>query len=156
MAGKDKEPSACANAASVARMKRRASQGFSQAKVEILAPQSGATVTNAGLVEGSADKPPDSFLWALARRKDFPGWRPQGTGDVSWKGIAGACPSPTVDPKIKGSASSWRLSWSTNRPTSCGLDWVARVSETGFFPPVQLPPPGFVLGEAFRTVKKAP
>ena len=136
-------------------MKRRASRGSSQAKVEILAPPSGATVTGVGLVEGSADIPPDSFLWVLARRKDVHGWWPQGAGAVP------------VD------QNRWRVSVTYGGPDDNGsdfelaalvvgqpthdlwTDWVARVSETGLFPPVQLPPAGFALGEAFRTVTKA-
>jgi hypothetical protein len=34
------------------------------------------------------------------------------------------------------------------------MDWVARVKETGMFPPVPLPQAEFVLGEALRTVWK--
>jgi hypothetical protein len=67
---------------SVARMQRQALSGSSQAKVEILAPRSGATVADVAMVEGSARMPPDSFLWVLARRKDFQGWWPQGAGAV--------------------------------------------------------------------------
>ena len=33
-------------------------------------------------------------------------------------------------------------------------DWVSRVEETGECPPVRLPASQFVLGEAYRTVKK--
>src|SRR5262249_42290363 len=65
-----------------ARLKRRAWQGSRGASVEILAPGNGGVVADAGPVGGSAMLPPDSFLWVLARRKDFPGWWPQGTGAV--------------------------------------------------------------------------
>lgn len=34
-------------------------------------------------------------------------------------------------------------------------DWVARVKETGLYPPMQLPAGRFVLGEAHRAVRKA-
>lgn len=99
----------------VARMKTRVSRGSSRAKVEILAPQSGATVTDVGLAEGTADIPRDSFLWVLARRKDFQGWWPQGIGSTEGGSLAsvyhlwrtpryrvrfragGSC-RPTIDP----------------------------------------------------------
>ncbi len=122
--------------------------------MDILAPQSGALVADAGMVLGSAVMPSDSYLWVLARRKDFDGWWPQGTGAVPVDG------------------NRWRVSVTYGGPQDAGwdfeiaavivrqsthelwTDWVARVTETGLFPPVQLPSAGFVLGEAFRTVKR--
>ena len=139
----------------VARMKRRVSRGFSQAAVEIRAPKR-CERDRLRFSGGTRDSTPDSFLWLLARRKDFDGWWPQGMGAVP------------VDRK------RWRVSASYGGPQDNGsdfelaalivrqpthelwTDWVARVKETGLFPPVPLPPPGFVLGEAFRTVRKAP
>ena len=139
---------------SAAGMKRRALLGRSQATVEILMPQNGATVAGVGMVEGSADVPPDSFLWVLARRKDCDGWWPQGAGPVP------------VD------RNRWRVSVTYGGPQDTGFDfelaalivrqsthelwtdWVARVGETGLFPPVQLPSARFVVGEVFRTVTK--
>ena len=140
----------------VARMKRRVLRGFSQASVEILVPQSGAIVTDAGLVEGSATLPPDSFLWVLARRKDFSGWWPQGMGAVPVDRNRWRVPVTYGGPQDRGS--DFELAALVVRQATHRLwaDWVARVRETGLFPPVQLPPPGFVLGEAFRTVTKAP
>jgi len=42
------------------------------------------------------------------------------------------------------------------RPThDLWLDWIARLQETDAFPPVQLPPARFVLGEARRTVRRS-
>lgn len=69
---------------SVEHFKRKVSAGT--ASVEILAPSRGSIVNNAGLVEGSATVPPDSYLWVLARRKDFDGWWPQGAGAVTIEG----------------------------------------------------------------------
>jgi hypothetical protein len=138
----------------LARMKRRASRGFSKAKVEILTPLSCATVTSAGLVAGSADIPPDSFLWVLARRKDFHGWWPQGRGDVPLEGNRWKVSVTYGGPQDQGF--DFELAALVVRQSTHELwtDWVARVTETGWFPPVQLPPAGFVLGEVFRTVKK--
>ena len=137
-------------------MKRRAARGFSQAKVEILAPQSGATVTSIGMVDGSADIPPDSFLWVLARRKDFHGWRPQGTGDVPLEGNRWSVSVTYGGPQDKGFDFELAALVVQQSTHELWTDWVARVSKTGVFPPVQLPPAGFVLAEAFRTVKKSP
>ena len=139
----------------VARMKRRLARGSSQAAVEILAPQRGETVAGVGLVEGSAAVLPDSFLWVLARRKDFDGWWPQGMGAVPVDRNRWRVSVTYGGPQDNGS--DFELAALVVRQSTHELwtDWVARVRETGSFPPVQLPPPGFVLGEAFRTVTKA-
>jgi hypothetical protein len=138
-----------------AQIKRRLSRGFSRATVDILAPQSGATVSDTGMVEGSASMPSDSFLWVLARRKDFDGWWPQGAGAVN---VDRNCWSVSVNyggPQDTGF--DFELAALVVRQSTHELwtNWVARVKETGLFPPVQLPPADFVLGEAFRTVTKA-
>jgi len=137
------------------RLKRNMTGRSSHCNVDILAPHSGALVSEAGIVEGSVALPTNSYLWILVRRKDFDGWWPQG---------AGAAP---VD------RSQWRMPVIYGGPQDAGCefeiaalvvgqpthelwtDWVARVKETGLFPPVRLPSAGFVLGEAYRTVRKA-
>ncbi len=139
----------------VARMKRRVSRGPSQAVVEILAPQSGAIVESLGVVEGSAAVPSDSFLWVLARRKDFDGWWPQGMGAIPVDRNRWGVSVTYGGPQDRGS--DFELAALVVRQSTHELwtDWVARVKETGLFPPVQLPPAGFVQAEAFRTVTKA-
>jgi hypothetical protein len=139
-----------------AHMKRRVSRGFSEATVAILAPQSGATVTSVGRLEGSADIPADSFLWVLARRKDFDGWWPQGTGAVAVDRNRWSVAVTYGGPQDGGY--DFELAALVVRQSTHELwtDWVAQVRETGLFPPVQLPPAGFVLGEAFRTVTRDP
>lgn len=135
-------------------LKRSMTRGFPQCAVDILAPQRGASVAGAGIVEGSVVLPADSHLWVLVRRKDFDGWWPQNKGAVS---VA---------------RTRWKVSVSYGGPQDAGcdfeiaalvvgppthelwIDWVARVQETGLFPPVQLPAASFVLGEAYRTVTK--
>jgi hypothetical protein len=135
------------------RLKRSNTRGL-QCPVEILAPQSGLLVEGAGLVEGSVVLPADAYLWVLVRRKDFDGWWPQGGGAVSVDG------------------GRWRVSVNYGGPEDAGFDfeiaglvvglsthelwtdWVARVKETGLFPPVRLPSADFVLGEAYRTVTR--
>ena len=136
------------------RLTRNITRSFPKCAVDIMAPQSRASVAAAGAVEGSVVLPTDSYLWVLVRRKDFDGWWPQGAGAVS------------VD------RSQWMVSVTYGGPQDAGckfeiaalvvgqsthelwMDWVARVKETGLFPPVQLPSSAFVLGEAHRTVRK--
>ncbi len=138
-----------------ARLRRSLSRSGRRCPVEILSPRSGAVVADAGTVEGSAATPPDSYLWVLVRRKDFDGWWPQGAG------------------AIRSDGNRWRVSVAYGGPEDAGCDfeiaalvvgpathevwtdWVARVKETGLYPPVQLPSPAFVLGDAYRTVTKA-
>ena len=128
---------------------------FPHCAVDILAPQRGASVGGAGTVEGSVVLPTDSYLWVLVRRKDFDGWWPQNKGAVSvdrtrWK----------VSVSYGGSQDAgcdFEIAALVVGPATHELwiDWVARVEETGLFPPVQLPSRGFVLGEAYRTVTRA-
>jgi hypothetical protein len=124
---------------SLARFKRRC-------PVDILSPRSGAIVAGAGMVEGSAAPPADSFLWVLARRKDFDGWWPQGSGAV---------------PINNG---HWSVPVRYGEPHDAGYDFeiaaiVVGLSThelwTGLRPPVRLPSSNFILGAAYRTVKKA-
>jgi hypothetical protein len=93
------------------------------------------------LVEGTR------FCWVLARRKDFRGWWPQGTGDVPLEGNRWRVSVTYGGPQ--GQGFDFELAALVVRQSTHELwtDWVARVTETGFFPPVQLPPAGFVLGE---------
>ena len=121
---------------------------------KILAPASGAMVADAGAVEGSVALPADSYLWVLVRRKDFDGWWPQGGGAVP---VAGT---------------QWKLSVQYGGAEDAGFDfeiaavvvgqsihelwtdWVARVEETGQFPPVRLPSGNFVHGATYRRVRR--
>jgi hypothetical protein len=138
-----------------AQMKRIVSRGSPQAAVEILTPPSGAAVAAAGPMEGSADIPADSFLWVLARRKDFDGWWPQGTGAVSVDCNRWSADVTYGGPQDQGYDFELAALVVQQSTHELWTDWVAQVKETGLFPPVQLPPAGFVLGEAFRTVTKA-
>ena len=139
----------------LARIKWRALRGFSRGSVEILAPESGAIVSDGGFAEGSATVPPGSFLWVLARRKDMNGWWPQGMGAVPVDGNRWRVPVTYGGAEDQGF--DFELAALVVRQATHALwtDWVAGVRETGLFPPVQLPPAGFALGEAFRTVTKA-
>jgi hypothetical protein len=140
---------------SLTRLKRSMTRGFSRCAVDILAPASRVLVADTGIIEGSVVLPADSYLWVLVRRKDFDGWWPQGEGAIP------------VD------RTRWRVSVNYGGPQDAGYDfeiaalvvrqsthelwadWVARVKETGVFPPVQLPSAGFVLGETYQTVTRA-
>jgi hypothetical protein len=97
-----------------------------------------------------------TFLWVLARRKDFQGWWPQGRADVPLEWNRWRVSVTYGGPQDQGF--DFELAALVVRQSTHELwtDWVARVSETGLFPLVQLPPAGFVLGEAFRNVKKSP
>jgi hypothetical protein len=140
----------------VTRIKRKLSRGLSHATVNILAPQSDTLVAGSGIVEGSAVMPADSFLWVLARRKDFNGWWPQSTGAIPVDANRWTVSVTYGGPEDKAcdfEVAALIVGQSTHEMWT---DWVARVKETGLFPPVQLPSAGFVLGEAFRTVTKVP
>ena len=155
MAGGDKRVLPGSMQRFVARMNRRVSHGLSKVAVQILVPQSGATVNDIGQVEGTAALPPDSFLWVLARRKDFNGCWPRGTGAVSVDQNRWRVSVTYGGPQDKGA--DYELAALVVRQSTHALwsDWVTRVRETGLFPPVQLPLADLVLGEAFRTVIKA-
>lgn len=137
---------------------RRLSAGLARKRgermVQILSPAEGATVGDSGVVEGLATLAPDSYLWILARRKNFDGWWPQGAGAVA---VVEDRWSVTVNyggPQDDG-AQFELAAVVVRRPThELWMGWVKRVSETGQFPPVRLPRAEFVLGKAFRIVRK--
>jgi hypothetical protein len=114
--------------------------------VDILSPPNGAIVAGTGIVEGSAAPPADSYLWVLARRKDFDGWWPQGAGAVP------------ID------SNRWSVPVRYGEPHDAGYDFeiaaiVVGLSThelwTGLRPPVRLPSSNFILGAAYRTIKRA-
>ncbi|HTW65569.1 MAG TPA: class I SAM-dependent methyltransferase [Bryobacteraceae bacterium] len=123
--------------------------------LEILTPRSGSTVGASGTVEGTAVLPADTHLWILAHRRDIGGWWPQGGGAV-----------PVQENR-------WRIEVTYGGPQDAGCDfeiaalavgpathqlwsdWVARVNETGLFPPVQFPLARYLRGGARRVVRRA-
>lgn len=133
---------------SLSRRKRRC-------RVEIFAPRSRALVAETGIVEGSADPPAGSHLWVLARRKDFDGWWPQGDGALPINGNRWKVPVTYGGAQDAGF--EFEIAALVVGPATHELwnGWIARVKETGAYPPVRLPSPDFVLGEAYRTVTKA-
>jgi hypothetical protein len=126
-----------------------------QCPVNILVPPNGAEVADAGLVEGSAAPAAGSYLWVLARRKDFDGWWPQGLGAVPVNGNRWSVPVTYGGTQDAGC--EFEIAALVVGPATHDLwtDWVAQVKETGLFPPVRLPPSEFVRGFACRTVRKA-
>lgn len=123
--------------------------------VEIGSPASSATVEETGIVEGSAAMSAGTYLWVLARRKDFNGWWPQGAGAVSVADGRWSVGVTYGGPEDKGhefEIAALAVSAPTHELWS---DWVARVRETGMFPPVQLPSRQFIAGGAYRTVRKS-
>jgi hypothetical protein len=137
------------------RLKRGMAARAGAASVTILAPHSGEVVGAAGTVEGTATAPADGHLWVLVHRRDVDGWWPQGGGPALLDGGKWSAPVKYGDPGDAGSEFEI-AALIVGRPThDLWLDWVARIQETGEFPPVHLPPAGFVLGEAYRTVRRA-
>jgi hypothetical protein len=138
------------------RLQRGMAARAGAASVTILAPRSGEVVGAAGVVEGTATLPADGCLWVLVHRRDVAGWWPQGPGPALLDGAKWSVPVRYGDPGDAGREFEI-AALIVRQPThDLWLDWVARLRESGAFPPVQLPPAGFVLGEARRTVKKAP
>jgi hypothetical protein len=135
------------------RLKRGLAAGDS--RVSILAPASGELVDAAGIVQGVATLPEDGRLWVLVHRRDVHGWWPQGGGPARFDGANWSVPVKYGDPADAGSDFEI-AAVIVRRPThDLWLDWMTRLQETGAYPPVPLPPPGFVLGEAWRTVRRA-
>jgi hypothetical protein len=140
---------------SLARLKRDMIRGFPLCAVDILRPHGGALVAGVDMIEGSsAALPSDSYLWVLVRRKDFDGWWPQGTGAVPVDRSRWSVQATYGGPQDAGCDFEIAAVVVGQSTHELWTDWVARVKETGLFPPVQLPSPGFVLGEAYRTVTK--
>jgi hypothetical protein len=138
------------------RFKRRWRASAADCAVSILTPPNGAPVGPTGRVEGTAELPDAARLWILVRCKGVDGWWPQGGGPVRveqgrWT-VAVAYGGPQ-DAGCDFEIMALAVGPSTHRLWS---DWVGRATETGEFPPVQLPPAEFVLGETHRTVRKAP
>jgi hypothetical protein len=129
-----------------ASMRRSVSRSKSGCPVDILSPRSGAIVAEAGIVEGSAVLPDGSHLWILARRKDFEGWWPQGAGAAALDQGRWSVPVRYGEPHDAGY--DFEIAAIVVGPSTHEL-W------SGLRPPVQLPPSDFVLGAAYRTVKKA-
>jgi hypothetical protein len=136
-------------------VRSRSASGSPHCAVDIAAPRSGATVAGEGIVEGSVALSADSYLWVLVRRKDFDGWWPQGAGAVAADRNRWSVSVAYGGPQDAG----WDFEIAAlvvGQPThDLWTDWVARVRETGLFPPVRLPSPRFLRGETYRTVTKA-
>jgi hypothetical protein len=129
-----------------ASMRRRASRSKRGCPVDILSPRAGVIVADNGTVEGSAVLPANSYLWVLARRKDFDGWWPQGGGAVRLDQGRWSVPVRYGEPHDVGY--DFEIAAVVVGPATHEL-W------TGLRPPVQLPASSFLLGAAYRTVRKA-
>jgi hypothetical protein len=121
--------------------------------IEIGAPVDRAPVGSSGSVEGTAVLPPDSHLWILVHRSDWDGWWPQGDGPVTLEQGRWSVMVNYGGPQDAGF-------WFEIAAIAVGpathelwLDWV-KTAAAREYPPVALPPPEFVLGEAYRTVKR--
>jgi hypothetical protein len=120
----------------------------------MLSPRAGEEVGDAGVVEGTVSVPEGCHLWLLVHRKDIDGWWPQGDGPVHvegtrWKVIVryGDPPDSGHDFEIAAVV--------VGLPThELWTDWVAQAQRAGLVPPTMLPRPNFILGDAYRTVRK--
>jgi methyltransferase family protein len=127
-------------------MRRGVSRFKPGCPVEILSPRGGSLVAGEGIVEGSAALPENSYLWVLARRKDFDGWWPQGAGAAALDQDRWSVPVRYGEPHDAGY--DFEIAAIVVGPSTHEL-W------TGLRPPVRLPSSNFILGAAYRTVKKA-
>jgi hypothetical protein len=136
-------------------LRNRTERSESNCSVEILFPRRNQRVGRSGLVEGRAALRPDSYLWVLARRKDQPGWWPQGQG-----------PAAVVD-------GNWSVEVNYGEVRDAGfqfeiaaiiagrevheswLAWVGDAGRTGLASPVSIPTPPKVRGQQFQTVRKS-
>ena len=134
----------------VARIKRR----VPRCGLDILFPDRGAVVADTGTVEGRAEPPAHSYLWVLVRRKDFDGWWPQGGGAVEIETGRWTVTVNYGGPQDAGCEFEIAALVVGRSTHDLWTDWVARVKETGEFPPVPLPSAAFLIGEAYRTVRK--
>jgi methyltransferase family protein len=138
-----------------ARLRRTWAKRRSRCAPKILAPANGAIVADTGSVEGSVSLPADSYLWVLVRRKDFDGWWPQGGAAAAVDGTQWSVPVTYGGPQDAGFDFEIAAVVVGRSTHDLWTDWVARVKETGVFPPVPLPSVDFVLGEVYRTVKRS-
>jgi Methyltransferase domain len=123
--------------------------------VEILNPTRKSVVEAGGTVQGTAVLPADTYLWVLARRRDFDGWWPQGSGAAMVRDKRWSVNVTYGGPQDAGR--DFEIAALAVGPATHQLwtDWVARVNETGLYPPVQLPAARFLRGEARQVVRRA-
>jgi hypothetical protein len=129
-------------------------RSLTSCRVEIVAPGKQQNVAGSGAVEGTASSAAGSHLWVLVRRKDLDGWWPQAGGPIAVR------------------EGRWRVMVRYGEPRDAGFDfeiaavvvgeathrlWIAWVehARAGQNAPAQLPASRFLLGEDYRTVKKA-
>ena len=137
-----------------ARIKRGLFRLKAGGSVKISTPREGDAVGAAGQVEGSAELPADSHLWILVRRKDFDGWWPQGGAAAAVIGTRWSVSVTYGGPQDAGH--EFEIAALAVGPATHDLwtGWIRQVSETGRFPPVRLPHSRFVLGAAYRRVRR--
>jgi hypothetical protein len=133
--------------------KIRSSRGL----IEILSPRHSESVGATGIVEGltPGGRRRDARLWMLARRRDMPGWWPQGDGPIPIEQTQWKVEVNYGEPHDAGH--DFELAALLVGPTTneIWMEWVNRARHSPAAPPVQLPPPQYVFAEAYRTVRKA-
>lgn len=122
--------------------------------VKIAAPRAGDRVGASGNVSGSATLPEDTHLWVLVHRRDVSGWWPQGGGPVEVPGGDWTVEVKYGEPGDAGHA--FEIAAAVVRPAlhEHWLQWVRSASETGVYPPVQLPSGAALESISYRTVRK--
>jgi hypothetical protein len=118
--------------------------------VNIQEPGTEAAVGATGVVTGTASVPRGGNLWVLARRVDMPGWWPQGGGPVQVKDGAwqtGIRYGEAVDVGSTFEIAALIVGSATHAEW---MGWYRRAKPH----PIVLPATRYVMGEAFRTVRK--
>ena len=139
------------------RLKRRLHHFKRQnaASVRLLAPKHAESVGAEGSVAGSAHIPAETHIWVLVRKRDYPGWWPQGGGpavvaDGLWK-----ISVRYGEPKDAGAEFEVRALAVEGQTHDELVRWCSTVARRqSIVPPVSLPEPRFVLAEDYVVVKK--
>ncbi len=115
----------------------------------------GESVGAEGSVAGSAHIPAETHIWVLVRKRDYPGWWPQGGGpavvaDGLWK-----ISVRYGEPKDAGAEFEVRALAVEGQTHDELVRWCSTVARRqSIVPPVSLPEPRFVLAEDYVVVKK--
>ena len=104
--------------------------------VRIEHPKPGSFVGATGNVTGTAQLPPDTYLWVLARREDPSGWWPQADGPVRASGGAWSCQVKYGEPHDTDRAFEIRVVVVGPATHRHWLDWVSRSKQTGSGAPI--------------------
>jgi hypothetical protein len=122
--------------------------------VRIHAPASGELLGESGSVSGAATIPAGAHLWILVHRRDIAGWWPQAGAPVSVSDGHWSVEVKYGDPQDSGHAFEIAAVVVTEDVNERWQHWVRSVTQTGVYPPVQLPSDNTILALDRRTVKR--